>query len=830
MVCNDSVTDEADVAGNRFNTIVSLSIWLLFLIVGAVVMVFWAVKLTADKPGVLMVSLGVIIVLLSVFSMIWLLFSLFVPRIKEITAVLGKVTSGDFDVRVARVSSSFSTVDAFVDQVNLLIGTIREYVEKLHELNSAGEELADALTRDEVVRVAVETVEEQLKTRCLGVYTWEAFEREMEVAEFSGLLSQKMKGVLLQGRIVVEQERFEDESGQPASSREYLFVPFIEHNDMTNIMVFSGGKEVSLNNYLVSGLVGTLVRLVNDAFLRIQSIHDLAGAERKYRALFVMMQDGIFRVADGGGFEDLNPAFASMCGYDSVGEMTERVVNINDMFADPEERDLLYEVLEQDGFVKGMGMGLFRRDGSSFPVLLSAHVVRGEHGEVTAIEANVVDMTERTLREKAEREQAAAEAVSRAKSEMLDDLETKNQQLGETLEEMRIMQQQLLQSEKMAMVGSMAAGIAHDLSNILAESISYSDLMLVRLPVDSDLREPLVAIRNAGIQSIDIIDDLLLLSQDEMKRLETRELNVFVQDCLNTLDVIRLCELNPELVFNSTLYPDQVYLRCMPLLLQKAIVNLVVGGMEIVGENGRLDVVVDVASASHDDLNQLGLPEDSYAVLRIFFDDPRRLEDNERIFEPFYFSSIWGDYSAKRGLGLAVSRNLVQKHGGTVIAENAGDGRGAFTVYLPITKKAEISDDEVTQGVSDLQGKGSVLVVDDEPLQRDIAGKMLAKLGYEVYLAASGGAAVDFVKNWPVDLILLDMLMPPGINGRETYEQIRKISSGQKVLLVSGFGDSKDIQETLQRGAAGLLRKPYSLVQLGQAVKAELAFSDGVRD
>lgn len=128
----------------------------------------------------------------------------------------------------------------------------------------------------------------------------------------------------------------------------------------------------------------------------------------------------------------------------------------------------------------------------------------------------------------------------------------------------------------------------------------------------------------------------------------------------------------------------------------------------------------------------------------------------------------------------------------------------------------------VAQYLEDFHGTGSVLVVDDEPLQRDITGRMLSELGYQVYLAASGDSAIEFIEKRQVDLILLDMLMPPGMNGRETYEKILAIRPGQKALIISGFTSSKDIERTLELGAGSLVKKPYNIAQLGHAVKAEL--------
>ena len=120
-------------------------------------------------------------------------------------------------------------------------------------------------------------------------------------------------------------------------------------------------------------------------------------------------------------------------------------------------------------------------------------------------------------------------------------------------------------------------------------------------------------------------------------------------------------------------------------------------------------------------------------------------------------------------------------------------------------------------------GKGeSILVIDDEEQQRDIAFRLLTELNYKAATAASGRAAVEYVKRQPFDLILLDMVMPNGMNGRETYEEIIKISPGQKAIIASGYARTKEVGAAQALGAGRYLKKPYVLEKLGTAIREEL--------
>jgi CheY-like chemotaxis protein len=188
------------------------------------------------------------------------------------------------------------------------------------------------------------------------------------------------------------------------------------------------------------------------------------------------------------------------------------------------------------------------------------------------------------------------------------------------------------------------------------------------------------------------------------------------------------------------------------------------------------------------------------------------------IFEPFYSKKVLG--RSGTGLGLTVVWNTLKEHNGTVTVVSNTQGT-SFKLFFPITKEVISLSKSTT--ADPLQGNGeTILVIDDEPTLRDIACSMLDVFGYNVTLANSGEEAVAYLQDHQVDLILLDMLMEPGIGGRETYEQIIKLHPGQKAIIASGFSESDEIKATLQLGADSFIKKPYSMDQLGMAVRDAL--------
>ena len=174
------------------------------------------------------------------------------------------------------------------------------------------------------------------------------------------------------------------------------------------------------------------------------------------------------------------------------------------------------------------------------------------------------------------------------------------------------------------------------------------------------------------------------------------------------------------------------------------------------------------------------------------------------------------------GLGLAVVWNVIQDHKGYIDITTNENGT-TFELYFPITRD-EIFKEGITLSIGDYKGDGeSVLIVDDVETQRDISCRMLEMLGYKAIPVSSGEEAVEYVTHNKVDMILLDMIMDPGINGRETYERILRIHPNQKAIIVSGFAETDEVKKAQQLGAGRYLRKPVLLEKLGVAMKEELA-------
>jgi two-component system cell cycle sensor histidine kinase/response regulator CckA len=163
----------------------------------------------------------------------------------------------------------------------------------------------------------------------------------------------------------------------------------------------------------------------------------------------------------------------------------------------------------------------------------------------------------------------------------------------------------------------------------------------------------------------------------------------------------------------------------------------------------------------------------------------------------------------------------VKDHKGYIDVQSS-EGKGTtFVLYFPVTREKSARN-EALLAIENYMGNEKILVVDDMEEQRDIASGMLKKLGYSVTSVSSGEEAIEHMKDNPTDLLLLDMIMDPGIDGLETYKRILDLYPGQKAIIASGFSETKRVKETQRLGAGAYVKKPYLLGKIGLAVRTEL--------
>jgi len=383
------------------------------------------------------------------------------------------------------------------------------------------------------------------------------------------------------------------------------------------------------------------------------------------------------------------------------------------------------------------------------------------------------------------------------------------------------MEERLQRAEKMEALGVLAGGVAHDLNNVLGVLVGYSELLLREVPEGSRAGRFAKSILQGGERAAAIIQDLLTMARRGVSVSETINMNRIVSDFFKSPEFERITQHHPDVLFRSQLEADLFNIKGSPVHLFKTIMNLLANAAESISGAGEVTITtenryVDAPIPGYEDTQ-----EGEYAVLTVA-DTGAGIApaDLERIFEPFYTKKVMG--RSGTGLGLAVVWGTVKDHGGYIDVLSKENKGSAFTLYFPATRE-DLSKGEQDLSPDEYHGRGeSILIVDDVEAQRMLAATILEGLNYRVATAASGEDAVAYLRVNKADLVVLDMIMAPGIDGLETYRRILEIRPRQKAIIVSGFAKTDRVGAAQKLGAGEYVKKPYVIEKLGIAVRKEL--------
>ncbi len=387
--------------------------------------------------------------------------------------------------------------------------------------------------------------------------------------------------------------------------------------------------------------------------------------------------------------------------------------------------------------------------------------------------------------------------------------------------ERKKLEEHLKRAEKMESLGTLAGGVAHDLNNVLGVLVGYSELIREELPVNSILRNYADSSLQSSMKAAAIIQDLLTLARRGVSVSEVVDLNGLICDYLISPEFQKLKSYHPNVKVSTVLEDGLLNIKGSPIHLGKTIMNLVSNASESISGQG--EVTIRTANCYLDKpVHGYETMQEGDYVLLIVSDTGMGISANDlgKIFEPFYTKKVMG--RSGTGLGLAVVWGTVMDHNGYIDVESE-EGKGTtFTLYFPMTREEPAKIEKIKPAAT-YRGNGeSILIVDDVKEQRELATNMLARLGYRAATVAGGEEAVEYIKNNKVDLMLLDMIMDPGIDGMETYRRITEINPVQKAIIVSGFSETDRVRKTQEMGAGIFVRKPYVMEKIGLAVRNEL--------
>jgi len=388
-------------------------------------------------------------------------------------------------------------------------------------------------------------------------------------------------------------------------------------------------------------------------------------------------------------------------------------------------------------------------------------------------------------------------------------------------EERRKLEERLLRAEKMEVIGQLAGGVAHDLNNVLGVLTGYSELLMMEIPEGQRTRTHVKKIMQSAEKGASIIQDLLTLTRRGVIVSEVVNLNSLVSGFLKTPFFEKIRDYHPQVAFRAELDENLMNIKGSSVHLEKTIMNLISNAAEAISGAGEVTIrtesrYLDQAVSGYDEIR-----EGDYSVLTVT-DTGMGIPDEhrEKIFEPFFTKKTMGQSGT--GLGLAIVWGTVKDHAGYVdVKSKPGEG-SAFTLYFPVTRE-ELTAERPRRPVEEYQGHGeSVLVVDDIAEQREVASVILTQLGYRVSSVSGGEEAVNYLRENKADILVLDMIMPPGMDGLATYQKILEINPKQKAVIVSGFSETERVREAQRLGAGAYVKKPYIMEKIGIAISEEL--------
>jgi PAS domain S-box-containing protein len=535
----------------------------------------------------------------------------------------------------------------------------------------------------------------------------------------------------------------------------------------------------------VIGDTRALISVIRDITERKRAEEALHATNEQLRALVQSSPEAIIVLDPNGHVKLWNPAAERVFGWreaEVVGEFLPYV---------PEDKIEEHNVLRRrvlKGELTALEVRRRRKDGSQVDLSISAAPLRNGDGQVVGIMSVNIDITERNLAEEVRRN----------------------------------LEERLQRAEKMEALGTLAGGVAHDLNNVLGVVVGYSELLLDKLDESNSERSHALEILKGGQRAAAIVQDLLTLARRGIPTRKAVNLNHIAIGCQNSLEMAKTLAPHPNIQIQTDLEPDLLNVLGSAVHLEKSFVNLVTNAIEAMPNGGTLTVKTANCYLDRPVSGYEEVREGDYAVLFVS-DTGEGIPDSDlrRIFEPFYTKKIMGRRSGT-GLGLAVVWGTVKDHLGYINVESKVGKGTTFSLYFPVTRD-EIGHEQVSKSVSEYLGNGeSILIVDDVKEQRNLASTMLKRLNYCVASVASGEEAVEYLRNQTVDLVVLDMIMDPGMDGFDTYRKILEIHPRQKAIIVSGFSETERVKQTQSLGAGSYVKKPYVLERLGLAVRQEL--------
>ena len=521
---------------------------------------------------------------------------------------------------------------------------------------------------------------------------------------------------------------------------------------------------------------GLIYAAARDVTERLESERALRSSEERFRRIFDLVPSPLTLADMNGTVLDCNQAFCTVSAH-ARDEVLGRTTRDLGLWPDLEKRRKLEEALAREGEVRNVELELRQKDGKLLTVLCSGRVE--EVGGQKAMLLSTQDITDQ-----------------------------------------RNLERQMLHSQKLESLGVLAGGIAHDFNNLLAGVLGNADLALMDVAPTSPARESLTGISQAARRASELCRQLLAYSGKGRFHVQPVDLAELVQEMGQLLSI----SISKKAVLKYHFAPDLPAIEADATQLRQVIMNLILNASEAIGERsgaislttGRICCDADYLAGAYcaegigpGDFVYLEIADTGHGMDRAIRD---------RIFDPFFTTKFTG-----RGLGLAAVLGIVRGHRGAIRVYSEPERGTTFKLLFPASAQLAPRAMDKAKANERWQGKGTILVVDDEESIRSLSRRMLERSGFSVTTATDGRDAIEkfqLDRNGIV-LVVLDLTMPH-LDGEACFRLLRESKPDVKVLLSSGYNEQDVVSLFAGRSPAAFIQKPYTTQELLAKVREVL--------
>ncbi|MBN2425630.1 MAG: PAS domain S-box protein [Calditrichaceae bacterium] len=538
--------------------------------------------------------------------------------------------------------------------------------------------------------------------------------------------------------------------------------------------------EVVANNMLHHEGIKGIIVTARDISGKKQAEYALRDSEKKYRNIFENIQDVYFEITPEGIITEISPSITSLTGYERNELIGKSVASI---YKNPSDSALFLDKIETSLKISDFEIALNSVKGKERICSVNAELIYDDNKNPVKIFGTIRDITES-----------------------------------------KRLQAQLIQSQKLESIGTLAGGIAHDFNNLLTVILGHAELVSLKIDEKNSFHKDIISILNAGQKAELLTRQLLTFSRKQVYTPEILNIN----ETIHSLDPMMCRLIGEDIHIEKRLDKNLPNIKANPGQIEQVLVNLLVNARDAIqDEKHKPDekrIVLETGQI-YLDVNMVSTHPGSTKGPHVFIyvsDTGIGMDEitKSKIFEPFFTTK---EFHKGTGLGLSTVYGIVKQNQGSIYVYSEPGQGTTIKVFLPVCDKEETFPKKEIEIQNIQNGRETILLVEDDASVRAFAGAALRTFGYKIIEAADGFEAIRIARDNAdkIDLVMTDVVMP-GMNGKELSDHLSEITPEVKILFTSGYTDNHVVEKDVLNEKLNFLGKPYSTQALAKKIRIVL--------